>query len=128
MKQYFVALVLVLVMSLSGSAATTYVGDGQLLDAYALADGGTITITLREGGYRIDLLTTVAFTDGSLAEDIVELPRHLDAPTEWITEICGGRLHIWLSWGRERPVLHSVWDLPLDAVQLQFLPLVCRSQ
>jgi hypothetical protein len=122
-------LLAVLLMSiLTGDAALEVAGTGRLLDAYALADGGNVTVTLFDNAYRLQLFTRYNAADGSHVEQRLELPTWQNGPpVEWRTEICGGRLHVWLSWDEQSQVLHYAWDLPIEQINKLYLPLVCRG-
>ena len=114
---------------LAGDAALNVSGEGVLLDAYALADSGDVTVTLFDSTQCHYLILRYNAAGGWFIDERIELPAWSGGlPASSLTEVCGGRLHIWLSWDERGQVLHYAWDLPIDEIQKLHLPLVCRGR
>jgi hypothetical protein len=106
-------------------ANTQKVGKGTLIDAYALSNGGSLTIFLYQD--EKDFYVTISLVDpDDSGEPLTQIVHHRSTPPENIlTEVCNGMLHVWSGWGEEG-IYHWRWDLPLEG-KSAFLPMVCKD-
>jgi hypothetical protein len=135
-KKLLVSLIILTALVISGIVAhaklteTTgiqEVGTGVLIDAYALTDGGSLTISLYRNGNDFHIAANLVGPDGSCIGHQAQLLHHRNTPPQtMMTEVCNGTLHVWTGWDGGT-IYHWYWDLPLPEEVKVLFPMVCKD-
>lgn len=125
-----IAFVVLLALVCVGTVTAARGGRGYLIDAYALKNGGSLTIAIQQRASLYYIVFELDDLRAGLKSNEEKLPGYygeLGRP-DVITEVCADTVHVWLTWNEDEYFLHYSWKLPLAEIQSRYFPIVCRGR
>jgi hypothetical protein len=135
------ALIILALLTLAAAPASSLsvtenrMDDGLLLSAFALPDGGGITVAYQEAFYNTYQYFSVAYVDtsGVWQSERVNIPGNNGAPDFVVVEVCGMYVQLFANWTdgfdlENAPIYRYRWTLPfhsgLCVQNAVYLPLI----
>jgi hypothetical protein len=127
----FFPIVMIVLALVAGAAwassyhQTRWITDGKLLDAYAMRDGGSVTIFDVGATHHFDVIVTDSAGEQERHE--ILFPHRNTMPDVIFSEVCGDKLNVFFAWSDGfATVGHAIVELP--NIQEIYLPQVCRGK
>lgn len=103
----------------AGPNVSTWIGNGEIVAAYGMQDGGSITVALRSDD---DLCIFTSPPYDPQKEHCISLDGK-GRPSVLLVEVCGDFLHIFYNWP---PDYMYHYAHPLPQAHNSYLPVVCQ--